>query len=278
MPAEPLGDPAAADLAAPRAVGVPAAPARGLPRGGDARRRQDDLRAAGRGRAARRPDRRRGHRGHPDRAPEEPVGAAPPPRLGDPARPDLPQRRRRDRARLPRRGRDVRAGGRGAGAAPGAHGEPPHAGRAGRGAPRRRRAVLGRRGAGGVRAGGPAAGADRHAVPLGREPDPVRPVRAGAGRGAALGRRPRVRVRRGAAGRRGPAGDLPGVLGRGPVADPGRAGAVRPAGRARHGRARRAGLADRARPGRRLDAGGAAGGRPAAVPGPDRRCRTPAGW
>ena len=37
---------------------------------------------------------------------------------------------------------------------------------------------LGRGGAGGVRAGAPAAGADRHAVPLRHQPDPVRHLRA----------------------------------------------------------------------------------------------------
>ena len=47
-----------------------------------------------------------------------------------------------------------------------------------RGPPRRRRAVVGRGRARGVRARHPSAGADRHAVPLRREPDPVRHLRA----------------------------------------------------------------------------------------------------
>ena len=133
-------------------------------------------------------------------------------------------------------------------------------------------------GAGGVRAGGPAADADRDAVPLGREPDPVRPVRARPGRRCCGRGRPRVRVRRRAAGRRGPAGDLPGVLRGDPVADQGRRRAGRPARRA-DDPGRRAGLADRAGPGRRLDAAGAAGGRRAAVPGrATAACPTPAAW
>ena len=105
---------------------------------------------------------------------------------------------------------------------------------------------------------------DENPIPFVRyEPEPDGALRSA--------RRPRLRLRRGAAGRRGPAGDLPGVLRGGPVADPRRDGAVRAAGRARHRRARGPGLADRARPGRRLGAGGAAGRRPAAVPGPGRR-------
>ena len=52
---------------------------RGLHRGRHARRRQDHLRPADRRRAARRRHRRGGHRGRPDRAPEDPVGARPPP-------------------------------------------------------------------------------------------------------------------------------------------------------------------------------------------------------
>ena len=61
----------------------------------------------------------------------------------------------------------------------GAHRDPAHAGDPRRGAPRRRRAVVGRGGARGVRARGAPADADRHAVPPRRQPDPVRRLRAG---------------------------------------------------------------------------------------------------
>ena len=88
--------------------------------------------------------------------------------------------------------------------------------------PRRRRAVLGRRGPGGVRAGGPPAGADRHAVPLRHQPDPVRHLRAGPDGSRRARARLRLRLRPGAGRRRRPAGDLPGLLRRDALADPGR--------------------------------------------------------
>ena len=62
-------------------------PAR-LPRGRDPRRRQDDVRALGRRRAARAAGRRPDHRGRADRAPQDPVGRGG--REGrHPARPEL---------------------------------------------------------------------------------------------------------------------------------------------------------------------------------------------
>ncbi len=75
-----------------------------------------------------------------------------------------------------------------------------------------------------------------------------------------------VRLRRRAARRRRPAGDLPGVLGRDPVAHQRRRRAGRPARRADDPGPGGAGLADRAGPPRRLDAAGAAGRRRPAVP------------
>ena len=151
-------------------------PAR-LPRGRDPGRGQDDVRADGRRRAARAPGRRPDHGGRADRAPEDPVGRG----RGQgrhPARPGVlraqgphQQRLRRHRADLRRR-RGQPAG------APDPHRAVQHAGDPRRGAPRGRRAVLGRGGARGVRAGPAAAGADRHAVPLRHQPDPVRHLRA----------------------------------------------------------------------------------------------------
>ena len=127
--------------------------------------------------------------------------------------------------------------------------------------PRRRLAVLGRRGQGRVRARRAAADAHRHPVPLRREPDPVRHLRARPRRPAAVPLRLLLRVRRRPGRRRRAAGHLPRVLGRDPLAHLGRRRAGRPAGRAGDPGRHRAGLADRARPDRRLDAAGAAGRR-----------------
>ena len=80
-------------------------------------------------------------------------------------------------APLPRRRRDVRAGGDAA-RCTGAHPLGPHARDPRRGAPRRRRAVVGRRDPRGVRTGGEAALAHGHAVPLRHRADPVRALRA----------------------------------------------------------------------------------------------------
>ena len=140
-------------------------------------RGQDHVRAVGRRRADRTPHRRPDHRRRADRAPQEPVGRGRGAR-GHPARPDLQRRQGQDLLRLRRRRRDVRR----------RRGQPardadPHravqdAGHPRRGAPRGRRAVVGRGRPRGVPAGDPAAGADRHAVPLRRQPDPVRHLRS----------------------------------------------------------------------------------------------------
>ena len=80
--------------------------------------------------------------------------------------------------RVPRRRRHLRPGGQPPRPAPGAHREPQDAGRLRRDPPRRRRQELGRGGPRGVRRRDPPAGADRHAVPQRRQPDPVRHLRA----------------------------------------------------------------------------------------------------
>ena len=211
----------AAGLAAQRAGPLPGRGPAGLPRGRHARRRQDDLRAAGGRRAAAPTGCRRGHRGHAHRAPQAPVGAGRGARSASRIDPDF---RNADRAAPPRTSPASRSPTprRGApAAAPGPHREPAHAGHPRRGAPRRATpAVLGRRGPGGVRAGRPPADADRHAVPQRRQPDPVRRLRARRRRCAAQPGRPLLRLRRGAGRRRGPAGGLPGLLRRGPAGGP----------------------------------------------------------
>ena len=102
-------------------------------------------------------------------------------------------------------------------------------------------------------------------------PIPFVTLRAGRGRAAALPGRLGVRLRRRARRRRRPAGDLPGVLGRDPLAHQRRRRAGRPAGRADDPGPRRAGLAHRAGPDRRLDAAGAAGRRRPAAGAAGRR-------
>ena len=79
---------------------------------------------------------------------------------------------------VPRRRRHLRPGGQPPDPAPGAHREPPHAGGLRRDPPRRRREELGRGHPRGVRRRDPTAGADRHAVPQRRQPDPVRHLRS----------------------------------------------------------------------------------------------------
>ena len=216
-----------------------------------------------------------GHDRDAHRAPEVPVGAG-----GDAVRhrhrPVLPERPGPGGGRLPGRRGHLRAGRGAPGAAQGAHGEPQDAGHLRRDPPRGRRAVLGRRRQGGVRPGPAQAGADRDAVPLRRQPDPVRHLRPRGGRVQAVRLRLRLRLRARARRRRGPAGDLPGLLRRDALAHPG--------GRRDHRHPRhaddqgpdRAGVADRARPGRRLDRPGARGRRQAAdrgAPGHARRGR-----
>ena len=161
-------------------------PAR-LPRGRDAGRRQDDVRAVGRRRAARPPAGRPDHDRGADRAPQAPVGRGRRPGR-HPDRPDVLRGQGQDLAGLRRHRGDLRR----------CRGEPagdadPHRavqdpGDPRRGPPRRRRAVVGRGRARGLRAGRPPAGADRHAVPLRRQPDPVRHLRARRRRHPALGR------------------------------------------------------------------------------------------
>ena len=219
---------------------------------------QDHLRAADRRRAARRRHRRRGHRGRADRAPQEPVGAG-----GRPASASRSTRVPQRRPALVRRTSTAWSSPtRRSASHPARHrartenrrtlvilDEIHHAGDA----------RLGRRRPRGVRAADPAADADRHAVPHRRQPDPVRQLRARRRRPAALPGRPRLRLRRRARRRRRPAGDLPGLLGRGALAQQRGRGAGRAARRADDRRADGAGVAHRARPGRRLDASGARG-------------------
>ena len=158
-----------------------------LPRGRDTRRRQDHLRPPPRGGAAGPADHRPHHRRGADRPPEAPVGGCRGPRR-HPARPGVPQRPRAERPALPRRRRDLRAGGDAAGAAPRAHDLGPHPRDPRRGAPRRRRALVGRRDPRGVRAGDQATLAHRNPVPLRHRADPVRALRTRrAGRAAVRG-------------------------------------------------------------------------------------------
>ena len=201
--------------------GVLPAAAPGLPAGRDAGRGQDRVRADGRGRTAGPARDRVAHRGHPHRAPQAPVGAGRA-LARHRAGLQLPQRAGPGLRRLHRGGGDLRAGRRAPGAAPAAHREPAHAGDLRRDPPRGRRAVLGRRGPGGVRAGAAPAGADRHAVPQRHQPDPVRHLPRRTGRRPAQRLRLRLRLRPGPGRRRGPAGDLPGLLRRDALADPGR--------------------------------------------------------
>ncbi len=182
-------------------------------------RRQDDLRPAGGRRAARRPGDRRDHRGDPDRAPQAAVVAGRRAGRGG-HRPGLPQLDRRHLLGLHRHRGHLRRRRRAPAAAPGPHREPAHPGRPGRDPPRRGRPQLGGRGQGGVRAGRPPARPDRHPVPQRRQPDPVRRLPARRRRRAAQPGRPLLRLRRGAGRRGGPAGGVPGLLGRCPAGAP----------------------------------------------------------
>src|ERR1700759_2407813 len=82
-----------------------------------------------------------------------------------------------------------------------AHRGPPDVGHLRRDPPRRRRPVLGRRGAGGVRTGPAAHRPDRHPVPQRHQPDPVRQLRRAPGRVPAQFFGLRVRLRQRARGR-----------------------------------------------------------------------------
>ena len=101
--------------------------------------------------------------------------------------------------------------------------------------------------------------------------DPVRHLRARRRRPAALAGRPHLRLRRGAGRRRGPAGGLPGLLGRGAMARQRGRGTRGPPRRAAERRADRPRVAHRAEPGRRVDPRGAAGRRHPAHPAARRR-------
>ena len=253
-----------------------AAPAR-LPRGRDARRRQDDVRAVGRRRAARPPDRRPDHGRRADRAPQDPVGRGRRPGR-HPDRPDVLRRQGQDLAGLRRHRGDLRRRrGQPAGDAD-PHRAVQDAGDPRRGAPRRRRAVVGRGRPRGVRAGRPPARADRHAVPLRRQPDPVRHLRARRRRRAALGRRLHLRLRARAGRPRRPAGAVHGLLRRDAVAHPRRRRDRRPARRAADQGPHRAGAAHRARPGRRRGSRRCWRPRTGGSPRYAGTSRTPAGW
>ncbi len=122
--------------------------------------------------------------------------------------------------------------------------------------------------------GHPPAGADRHAVPLRHQPDPVRHLRARAPTASRASlRRLHLRLRRRAGRPRRASGAVPGLLRGDAVAHPRRRRGRRPAGRAADQGPARAGAAHRARPAGILDAGGAGGRRPAALRGAPARAR-----
>ena len=241
----------------------------------DPRLRQDGVCPARRRRAAGRRHRRADHRRRADRTPQDPVGAG---RRGrrHRARPEVHQLVGADVVGVPRRRRHLRAGGQPPDPAPGAHRELPHARRLRRDPPRRRREELGRGHPRGVRRRHPAPGADRHAVPQRRQPDPVRHLRTRRRRPAALAGRPHLRLRRGAGRRRRPAGRVPGLLRRGAVARQRRRGTRGTPRRTAERRADRPGLAHRAEPGRRVDARGDRGRRHPAAASCASTCPTPA--
>ena len=131
----------------------------------------------------------------------------------------------------------------------------------------------GGRGHRGVRPGPAQARADRHAVPQRREPDPVRHLHERTGRRQAQRLGLRLRLRSRAGGRRGPAGDLPGLLRRDALADPGRGRDHGHPGHADDQGPDRAGLADGAGSGGGVGQSGARGRRQAADRGAPRHAR-----
>ena len=258
------------------APGVHGKPAAGLPRSGDARSGEDDLRPAhcdrahGKGRCP------TGHRRVPHRASENAVvgvGRA----RGAHSRPRLHERARRRRQLLRRSVRHIRAsrGESRASQAPHRFSADPRHPR--RDPPRRRRPLLGRRHTRGLPRCCPAALAHRHALQVRRFADPVRRVCRRRRRRVSLARRLHVRVRRSAARRRCAARHVPQLLGADAVAD--EAGRRRRSDprRASDQRHDRAGLADRPQPRGRLDPGGPRGRRrtPDRRAQIDSRCRRP---
>ena len=251
-------------------------PAR-LPRGRDPRRRQDHLRADGGGRPAQPSHRRPDHGRGAHRAPQDPVGRGRRPGR-HPDRPDLLRGQGQDLRRLRRDRGDLRR----------CRGQPardadPHralqdAGDPRRDPPRRRRAVVGRGRPRVLRPGHPPARADRHAVPLRHQPDPVRHLRPRRRRHPHLVGRLHLRLRPRARRPRRPPGALHGLLRRDAVAHPRRRRGRRPARRAADQGHARPGAAYGPRPARVVDPRGAGGGRPA----PRRRyaatCPTPPAW
>ena len=240
-----------------------------LPRGRDTRRRQDHVRAAHRHRAHRAPHRRPRDRGRTDGSPQAAVGGCRAPGRAAPQS-RLQQRGCVGWAAVPRGRGHVRAGGGAGIPAPADHRECSHARDPRRGAPRRRRAELGRRDPRGVRAGRAAAVADRHAVPQRHGADPVRRVRAERQGHPHLAHRLQLRLRARPGRRRRAPRDLHVVRGQDALAheDGRRArGSARPAG---HEGCHGAGLAHRAVARGRVDARRDPRGRTAGSP----RCAT----
>ena len=249
-----------------------AQPAR-LPRGRDPGRRQDDVRPDGGRRAA---GAARRSSGSPSSRPTEHLKtqwAEAAAKVGIPLDPAYSGRKGRTSSDFVGVAHDVRRRGGEPAGAPHPHRALQHAGHPRRGAPRGRRAVVGRGGARGVRAGASTPRADRHAVPLRHQPDPVRHLRPGRRRGAALGGRLHLRLRARAGRPRRAPGAVHGLQ---------RADAVAHAGRRRGGRAARRAADqghDRARPAHGagpegcLDPVGARGGRPPALRGAPARAR-----
>ena len=132
-----------------------------------------------------------------------------------------------------------------------------------RGAPRRRRAQLGRRRPRGVSARHAPAGADRHAVSQRPEPDPVRHLRRTARRRKGQPCRLHLRLRRGAARPRRPSGGVHELRRADAVAHQVRRDVRRQPRRGTDQGRHRPGLAHRPRPEGRVDLGGARCGRPA---------------
>ena len=247
-------------------------PAARLPRRRHPRRRQDDVRADGGRRAAlAAADRARHDRGA-HRAPQDPVGRGG--GEGRHRRRPVVRRRQGPHQQGVRRRRGDLRGRRGqpAGAAD-PHRAGQDAGDPRRDPPRRRRAVVGRVGARGLRAGPPAPRADRHAVPLRRQPDPVRGLRPRRRRGAAQRGRLQLRLLPGAGRPRRAPRAVPGLLRRHAVAHPRRRRGGRPAGRAADQGPVGAGAAHGARPARLVDGLGAGRGRPPPRRGAPTRAR-----